>query len=204
MDKFTENLVEGIRRFAMAGVGAVSITIEKSKEIIDNLVARGEVTAAEGQAACDDLQKKMSAQLDSFSKKLKADYENASFESLLKKCDSLTPEQKQTLIDRLNAQPEEAEPEAEEPSCECAEEADAADEACPEAEYAPCAPCDQEACDYSSSPTADTENSEGSASESPAYSECSASPEVSASVNEADEPDPAADPEAVSSEDDLP
>lgn len=116
MDKFTESLTEGIRRFALAGVGAVSITIDKSREIIDQLVARGEVTAAEGQAACDDLQKKMSAQFDAFSKKLRSDYENSSFESLLKKCDSLTPEQKEALIARLTAEPEPVEEELSESS----------------------------------------------------------------------------------------
>ena len=111
MDKFTENLAEGLRRFAMAGVGAVSLTIEKSKEIIDQLVARGEMTAAEGQVACDDLQKKLAEQLDAFSQKLKTDYETASFDQLLTRCAKLTPEQKARLMEVL----------AQEPSAECGE-----------------------------------------------------------------------------------
>ena len=110
MDKFTENLVEGIRRFAMAGVGAVSMTVEKSKEIIDQLVAKGEVTTAEGQAACEDLQKKMSAQMDGFMKNLKANYEKANFESLLEQCDRLNDEQRAIVIDRLNHPHVEEEP----------------------------------------------------------------------------------------------
>ena len=113
MDKFSASLAEGIRRFAMAGVGAVAVTVDKSKEIINHLVARGEVSTAEGQAACDDLQKKLSAQLDAFSKKLKADYEASSFDALLKKCDALTPDQKEALIAHLTAEPEAVE---EEPS----------------------------------------------------------------------------------------
>lgn len=106
MDKFTENLTDGLRRFAMAGVGAVSLTIEKSKEIIDQLAARGETTAAEGQTACEDLQKKMNEQLAVFTSKLRSDYEKASFDRLLQQCDSLSTEQKALLIQRLSAQPE--------------------------------------------------------------------------------------------------
>lgn len=106
MDKFTENLTDGLRRFAMAGVGAVSLTVEKSKEIIDQLAARGETTAAEGQTACEDLQKKMNEQLASFTLKLRSDYEKASFDRLLQQCDALSPEQKALLIQRLSVQPE--------------------------------------------------------------------------------------------------
>ncbi len=127
MDQFTESLAEGLRRFAMAGVGAVSLTIEKSKEIIDHLVERGEVTAAEGQNACEDLQKKMAAQFDAFSKKLKSDYEKASFEEMLERCDSLNDEQKARLLEKLTAPsgPEQAEAAAPESvQCETSEESD--------------------------------------------------------------------------------
>ncbi len=103
MDKFTETLTEGLRRFAMASVGAVSLTVEKSKEIIDQLAERGEATAAEGRVACDELQKKMSAQIEAFTKKLKADYEAASFEQLMERCAALPAEQKARLIERLTA-----------------------------------------------------------------------------------------------------
>jgi len=109
MDKFTENLVGGIRRVAMVGVGAVAVTVDKSREIIDHLAERGEAAAAGSQTACDDLQKKMSAQIDAFSKKVRSDLENSSFESLLKKCGALTPEQKEALIAHLTAEPGPAE-----------------------------------------------------------------------------------------------
>ena len=105
MDKFTGNLAEGLKRFALAGVGAVSLTIEKSKDVINRLAERGEITAAEGQAACDELQKKMSEQLAAFTAKLRADYENAGFEQLVTKCLALNAEQKAALIERITAQP---------------------------------------------------------------------------------------------------
>lgn len=125
MDKFTEKMTDGLRRFAMAGVGAVSLTIEKSREIIDQLAARGEATAADGQAACEDLQQKMNEQLASFTAKLRADYEKASFDRLLAQCAALTPEQKALLIEQLTAGPEE-------PEAACSDETvpDCSDEPC--------------------------------------------------------------------------
>ena len=106
MDRFTENLAEGLRRFAMAGVGAVALTVDKSKEIIDKLAERGESSAADGRFACEDLQKKMAEQLAAFTQKLKADYEASSFEQLISRCQKLSPEQNAQLIDLLTREPE--------------------------------------------------------------------------------------------------
>ena len=164
MDKFTENLTEGLKRFALAGVGAVALTIDKSKEIIDQLAARGEATAADGQAACDELQKKMGEQLSAFTQKLKADYENASFEQLLARCDRLTPEQKQLLIDKLTAAPEA--PAEEESTADSAAENCACEEcSCeenphsPESEPEPCAePCSDAAPAQPETDAADTDS----------------------------------------------
>ncbi len=148
MDKFTENLTEGLRKFAFAGMGAFSFTVEKSKELIDQLIARGEVTAAEGSAAREDIQKKLAAQINTFTSKLRADYENASFEHMLEKCASLTSEQKAQLIERLTAEPEkdsepaegseENEVSSEEAECEAsAEEASTEEASTEEASDAP-------------------------------------------------------------------
>ncbi len=137
MDKFAENLAGGIRRFAMAGVGAVSVTIDKSKEIFSQLADKGEAAAANSQACCDELQKKLTEQLDAFTKKLKTDYESASFEQLTAKCMKLTPEQKAILIEKLTAEPDEEE----EPTPVSEEESESA---CCEEEPA-CCPADEAA-----------------------------------------------------------
>lgn len=101
MDQFTRNLAVGLRRFAMAGVGAITLTVDKSREIIDQLAARGEVSAAEGQVVCDDLHRKLTEQVSSFTRKLRAEYENLSFEQMIARAQKLTPEQKQRLADAL-------------------------------------------------------------------------------------------------------
>lgn len=108
MEHFKQNLTGGLRRFAMAGVGAITLTVDKSREIIDQLASRGEVTAAEGQAACDELHKKLAEQVSAFTQKLRTDYENLSFEQMLARCRKLTPEQKQRLLEELTKAPEEA------------------------------------------------------------------------------------------------
>ena len=138
MDQFTRNLAVGLRRFAMAGVGAITLTVDKSREIIDQLAARGEVSAAEGQAACDDLHKKLTEQVSSFTQKLRADYENLSFEQMLARVQKLAPEQKQKLIDALTQAPEadaaapSAEPAVQETGAEEAAEAASSENAAEE------------------------------------------------------------------------
>ena len=128
--KFTENLTGGIRRFAMAGVGAIALTVEKSREIIGQLAERGEATAADSSAACSDLQKKMTEQLNAFTQKLRADYENASLDQLIARCRRLTPEQKAELIQRMNEEPAEEETAPAEETEEAAESETTAETAC--------------------------------------------------------------------------
>lgn len=146
MDQFTANLAAGLRRFAMAGVGAITLTVDKSREIIEQLAERGEVSAAEGQASCDELHKRLTEQVSSFTQKLRAEYENLSFEQMLSRCDKLTPEQKQQLIDRLTAQPEETETSKEEDAQTAESEAAAPGEPTAEAaaEPTPEASCQSE------------------------------------------------------------
>lgn len=44
------DLGEGLKKVFLAGVGAVALTAEKSKQIADQLVAKGELTV--GRARC--------------------------------------------------------------------------------------------------------------------------------------------------------
>lgn len=103
MEQFTANAAGALRRFAMAGVGAMTLTIDKSREIIRQLAARGEISAAEGAAACDELQQRLTEQISAFTRKLRADYEALSYEQLLARCRRLTDEQKQRLISNLTS-----------------------------------------------------------------------------------------------------
>ena len=55
------DLNETIRRFVMAGVGAVSLTFEKSKDLADALVKKGEETAAENNMSYEQVRDQVDA-----------------------------------------------------------------------------------------------------------------------------------------------
>lgn len=49
------DLTEGIKKLLLAGIGAVSLTAEKAKEIIDELAKKGEITVEQGKALTEEL-----------------------------------------------------------------------------------------------------------------------------------------------------
>lgn len=53
------DLGEELKRLVLAGIGAVAVTAEKSKEVIEELVKRGEITVAEGKVMNEELTRKM-------------------------------------------------------------------------------------------------------------------------------------------------
>ncbi len=59
MDKITD----GIRKFFLAGVGAAATTVEKSQEIIDDLVQKGELTVEQGKAMNTELKHKVASKV---------------------------------------------------------------------------------------------------------------------------------------------
>ena len=48
---------EGLRKVFLAGVGAVASTAENAKELIDDLVEKGELTVAQGRMLNEELKK---------------------------------------------------------------------------------------------------------------------------------------------------
>lgn len=53
------DLGEELKKFVLAGIGAVAVTAEKSKEIVEELVKKGEITVAEGKVLNEELTRKM-------------------------------------------------------------------------------------------------------------------------------------------------
>ena len=53
------DLGEELKKIVLAGIGAVAVTAEKSKEIIEELVKKGEITVAEGKVLNEELMRKM-------------------------------------------------------------------------------------------------------------------------------------------------
>ena len=51
------NVTDPFRDIFLAGVGALALGAEKSKEVVDQLVARGQITVEQGKEIAADLQK---------------------------------------------------------------------------------------------------------------------------------------------------
>lgn len=56
---------EAIRRMFLAGVGAISMTGEKAKELVEELVKRGEISVAQGKTLTEELQRKLRTRVKS-------------------------------------------------------------------------------------------------------------------------------------------
>ena len=52
------DLTEGVRRAFLAGVGAVALGAEKSQELMDDLISKGELTVEQGKALNAELTQK--------------------------------------------------------------------------------------------------------------------------------------------------
>ena len=58
------NLGDGLRKIVLAGIGALATTYEKSSEIVDELVKKGEITVEQGKALNTELKRKVSEVVD--------------------------------------------------------------------------------------------------------------------------------------------
>ena len=50
-----ENFSDNIKKVLLAGIGAVAVTGEKSKELLDEMVKKGELTVEQGKALNEEL-----------------------------------------------------------------------------------------------------------------------------------------------------
>ncbi len=99
-------ITEALKSIFYAGVGAVAVTAEKSKEIIDSLVEKGQISVDQGKL----LNKELKHTIDKNRKKQAPDEKEASFDPYEKVegndfsefLSGLTDEQKQALKDQLN------------------------------------------------------------------------------------------------------
>ena len=58
MANVTDNIAGGFKDIFLAGVGALAIGAEKSKEVIDQLIAKGELTVEQGKELNEELKHK--------------------------------------------------------------------------------------------------------------------------------------------------
>lgn len=90
------DFTDGIKKIFLAGVGAVAMTAEKSSELVDDLVKKGELTVEQGKALNEELKHKQEdAQR---AKKYSSAAVKGDFSEMLS---HLTDEQKEALRQQL-------------------------------------------------------------------------------------------------------
>ena len=124
------NITDSVRDIFLAGVGAMAYGAEKSKEIVDQLVAKGEITVEQGK----QLNTELKHQAVSFTSTLRE-------ESIAAQMSAMTPDQRDAFAAKVAAMAAEAnekEAKATEPAdvsagaAAVAEAADAKEEPAPE------------------------------------------------------------------------
>lgn len=141
-------LGEGLKKILLVGIGTAAVTAEKSKEILDELVKKGELTVEQGKVLNQELKHNIKSTVKTAADSVKESAARKNDQEELKATISrLTPEQ----LAAVKAQIERMQAEAAEEKAETAEEP--AEEAVQEA-------------------SAETENAEDTGSEEQAVTDC--------------------------------
>ena len=108
------NIQEDLKKILLAGIGAVAVTAEKSKEVVEMLVDKGELTVEQGKVLNEELKHNLSETFAGTKEKAAEVKSKIQTDSILSKLDSMTPEE----LARLKAKLAEMETKADEPNGE--------------------------------------------------------------------------------------
>ena len=92
-----EKLGSGLKKVLLAGIGAVAVTGEKSKELLDEMVKKGELTVEQGKALNEELKHNIKSTV-----KVNVKVKTSSPEELDELLDKMTPEQMALLKQRID------------------------------------------------------------------------------------------------------
>ena len=103
-------LSDGLKTVFLAGVGAIAVTGEKSKKVIDDLVKKGELTVEEGKILNEDLTKNFGEKLNERTKQVADRAGNLTRENIrtqiremLVDLDKMTQDERDALRRKLDA-----------------------------------------------------------------------------------------------------
>lgn len=126
-----EKLGESLKKLLLIGIGTAAVTAEKSKEVLDDLVKKGELTVEQGKVLNKELKHNIKETLkDNVNVSVKA----STTEELQTLLEKMTPEQIEQLKQQISNMEQTAEEktetvESEEAPAEATEDAPAAEEA---------------------------------------------------------------------------
>jgi len=97
------NIGENLKNILLAGIGAVAMTTEKSKELIDELVKKGELTVEQGKVLNEELKRKVREKVkDSGALDAIKNVTGASAEAIARNLEKLTPEEIAQIKEKIN------------------------------------------------------------------------------------------------------
>ncbi|MBB5264382.1 polyhydroxyalkanoate synthesis regulator phasin [Catenibacillus scindens] len=92
-------LSDGLKKVFLAGVGAVATTAEAAKDLVDNLVTKGELTVEQGKVLNEELRRNAKKKVnDHVTVNIIREYKD-----VMKAVDHMTKEERDQLRERLNA-----------------------------------------------------------------------------------------------------
>ena len=107
MEKLTDNL----KKVILAGIGAVAISAEKSKDVLDDMVKKGELTVEQGKVLNEELKHNLKQTVkNNVNVKVKV----TTPEELSELLDKMTPEQLEALKAQIKEKESTVDSEAEE------------------------------------------------------------------------------------------
>lgn len=89
---------EDLKRLMLAGIGAVATTAEKAKDIVDDLVKKGEITVEQGKVLNEELKRNISDTIEKYAPCKKNECKD---ESIADKLDSLSDEEIAKIKEKL-------------------------------------------------------------------------------------------------------
>jgi len=93
-----EGFGENIKKLLLAGIGAVATTAEKSKELLEDMVEKGELTVEQGKVLNEELKHNIKKTVK---ENVNVSVKPSSPEELDELLEKMTPEQIATLKERL-------------------------------------------------------------------------------------------------------
>ena len=70
-------MIESLKKLGLLGIGAVAITEEKIREVVNELVEKGEMSVDEGKTLVHELLTEKKKQVQDFEEKISGDVQNA-------------------------------------------------------------------------------------------------------------------------------
>lgn len=96
MEKFSDN----IKKVILAGIGAVAVTAEKSKDLLDEMVEKGELTVEQGKVLNEELKRNIKQKVQEATAKKEED-KSVSDSDISDLLSRMTPEQIAALKEQL-------------------------------------------------------------------------------------------------------